>query len=74
MLKTEQLDQLPEILRDIVVKDRTLSVLRRGLAKPVVSFEIAKMYRRHRDARRELTEAAAHLWGYRLGGDGSATC
>ncbi|MGU3540002.1 hypothetical protein [Methylobacterium sp. A54F] len=67
-----EVERLPEILRDIVLFDRGLAVLRRKIARPVVSIEDLRSARERLQLRRELSAAAEQSYGYRLGGDGTA--
>ncbi|MBB5765683.1 hypothetical protein ABEV34_06875 [Methylorubrum rhodesianum] len=73
-LTNAQIEDLPELIRDIVIVDRNVEFLRRGIAKPVVSIEVARLFRSKLNFRRELTEAAAQVWGHRLSGEGPARC
>lgn len=73
MLTAAEFERLPEILQDIVVADREIAVFRDVLASPIVSLHYGRRFRAHRALRAEMSAAASHSWGHRLGGDGAAS-
>jgi hypothetical protein len=59
MMNDEELERLPPLLKEIVLIDRRIADYWRNLDKLETWDELFKLRRR----RRELTDAAARVWG-----------
>ncbi|GJE27963.1 hypothetical protein [Methylobacterium organophilum] len=69
-----QFERLPELLQAIVVADRGMPAIRRMISARVPAIVQLRIAREHLRRRRELTAAAAQVWGHRLSGEGPARC